>query len=88
MKASEYFSTWLNGKMPDLEKSTYEAYCIYVNCHINPYFDALGKPLEDIVPMDIKNYVTRKRTGGRMDGKAGGLSKASVRKHLIGRAHV
>lgn len=82
MRVSQYFTEWLAGKKPDLRKSTYDAYVIYIGCHINPYFDELGKELEELKPIDIKNYVTHKRTDGRKDGKDGGLSKVSVRKHL------
>lgn len=82
MKVSTYFLEWLEGKRPDLQRSTYEAYVIYITRHIAPYFDDLGKELEELKPLDIKAYVTYKRTGGRKDGKTGGLSSVSVRKHL------
>jgi len=82
MKVSAYFAEWLSNKEPDLERSTYEAYVIYINVHLAPYFDELGKELEELRPVDIQRYVTYKRTSGRKDGKEGGLSKASVRKHL------
>ncbi len=82
MRVNEYFLQWLETKRPDLEKSTYDAYVIYINRHIIPYFETLGKSLEEIKPLDIQNYVTEKRNGGRIDGKEGGLSKVSVRKHL------
>lgn len=82
MKVSTYFFEWLAMKRPDLERSTYEAYIIYITRHIAPYFDALGKELEALKPLDIKAYVTYKRTDGRKDGKPGGLAAISVRKHL------
>jgi integrase len=80
MTASEYFRAWLRDKAPDLERSTYEAYTIYIERHIAPFFE--GKELAELRPLDIRAYVTFKRTGGREDGKAGGLSPVSVRKHL------
>lgn len=82
MTVSDYLRLWLKNKAPDLERSTYEAYTIYLERHICPYFDALGKPMEDVRPLDIRDYVTAKRIGGRHDGKPGGLSVVSVRKHL------
>lgn len=82
MIVSEYFNQWLQDKKPDLQRSTYEAYTVYINKHIAPYFDEMGKPLEALKPLDIKRYVTEKRSGGRKDGKEGGLSAVSVRKHL------
>ncbi len=74
MKTSEYFIEWLAGKRESLQRSTYEAYSIYVTRHINPYFDALGKPMEEIKPLDIRGYTVEKRKKG--------LSAVSVRKHL------
>lgn len=82
MTVEVYLRQWLQGKAPDLERSTFEAYQIYLEKHIIPYFNALNKPLEDLKPLDIKGYVTAKRTGGRQDGREGGLSAVSVRKHL------
>lgn len=79
---SEYLLFWLKGKKADLQRSTYEAYTIYITKHLNPYFDALGKSLEELKPIDIKNYVTEKRNSGRKDNRNGGLSSVSVRKHL------
>lgn len=83
MRFSDYLRAWLRNKAPVLERSTYEAYLTYIEKHICPYFDQLGKPLEDLRPLDIRDYVTAKSTGGRMDGKPGGLSAPSVRKHLF-----
>lgn len=82
MTVAEYLSSWLYAKRCDLEQSTYEAYLIYLNKHIIPYFNELGKPLEELIPLDVLGYVTAKRNGGRCDGKSGGLSAVSVRKHL------
>ncbi len=82
MRVSEYMWQWLAAKKPDLERSTYEAYLIYLRCHICPWFDNLGKELEDLRPLDVRSYVTDKRTCGRHDGREGGLSAVSVRKHL------
>ena len=79
---SDYLRAWLRDKAPTLERSTYEAYTVYLDRHICPYFDQLGKPLEDLRPLDIRDYVTAKSTGGRLDGHPGGLSAPSVRKHL------
>lgn len=82
MIVSEFMNSWLENKKADLQLSTYEAYTVYLSKHINPYFDKLNKPLEALKPIDIKNYVTAKRNGGRKDNKKGGLSHASVQKHL------
>lgn len=82
MKVSDYLREWLRGKAPDLRRSTYEAYTIYIEKQIGPYFDELGRDLEELRPLDVHGYVVAKRTGGRRDGKPGGLAAISVRKHL------
>lgn len=82
MTVSAYLLDWLEAKAPDLETSTLEAYRIYLGKHICPWFDALGKELHELRPLDVRAYVTAKRNGGRCDGKKGGLSAVSVRKHL------
>ncbi len=38
--------------------------------------------LENLTPLMIKKYVNDKLQGGRLDGKIGGLTDVSVRKHL------
>lgn len=73
MKVSTYLREWLRGKAPDLRRSTYEAYTIYIEKQIAPYFDELGRELEDLRPLDVHGYVVAKRNGGRKDGKPGGL---------------
>lgn len=82
MKTADYFSEWLADERAELKLSTYEAMTNYVNRHIIPYFDKNAPILEDIKPRDIQNYVNYKLKSGRIDGKEGGLSRASVSKHL------
>lgn len=82
MTVSDYLREWLRGKRPELERSTYEAYTVCIDRHLSPWFDALGKQLDELRPLDVKAYVTEKRTEGRHDGKPGGLAPATVRKHL------
>lgn len=81
MLLSEYFRDWLNGIKPQIETDTYETYKICFEKHIIPYFAEKNALLEEIRPIDIKNFVTAMLTQGRCDGK-GGLGKASVRKLL------
>ena len=82
MTTSEFFIEWLNDEKLYLQRSTYEAYTVYFNRHIIPYFSERCPELSDITPRHIKDYVNYISTSGRMDGKQGGLSRASVRKHL------
>ncbi len=78
----EYWQQWLEDERLELQRSTYEAYTVYFNRHIIPYFEARTDTLMGITPRMVKEYVNYIRTGGRMDGKNGGLSEASVKKHL------
>ena len=81
MYAHEYFIMWLENKEPDLRTVTFEGYKIYVLKHIVPYFKNLNILLSDIKPINIKNYYTYKHKSGRLDGKQGGLSNVSIKKH-------
>lgn len=82
MQLSEYFKEWLSLKKPELRKSTYDAYCVYLNRHIIPYYELHWIELEALTPIAVKKYVNDKLQSGRLDGKRGGLSDVSVRKHL------
>lgn len=82
MLITEYFAEWLELKKPELRKSTYDAYCNYINRHIIPYFEQHRVNLEKLTPVMVKKYVNDKLQGGRLDGKTGGLNDVSVRKHL------
>lgn len=82
MQVSEYFEEWLNDQRTEFQRSTYESCTVYFRKHIIPWFKEHNNTLEKLTPRDIKDYVQYKQTGGRLDGKEGGLSKASVSKHL------
>ncbi len=82
MKSEEFFSEWLEDEKVELKLSTYEAMTNYINGHIIPWFAEYAPVLENIKPRDIQNYINYKLNGGRLDGKCGGLSRASVSKHL------
>ena len=82
MKVSEYLTEWLTLQEATLQRSTYEALEIYITRHLIPYFDTLGAELEDLKPMQVQYYAKSKLNGGRLDGKPGGLSPVSVKKHV------
>ena len=46
MTVSQYLREWLRAKQPELQRSTFEAYTVYLEKQIIPNFDRLGKPLE------------------------------------------
>ncbi len=65
-----------------VQRSTYEAMCVYINRHLNPYFDSIQATMETLTPMQVQTYALQKMQTGRKDGKSGGLSLISVRKHI------
>ena len=78
-----YIRQWLESKRPFVEQSTWEGYQIYAEKHIIPYFEPLELTLRDVKPQHIKDYYHYKYTCGRLDGKPGGLSIPSIKKHSI-----
>lgn len=76
-----YARQWLERKKTCTELSTWEGYQIYVERHIVPYFEPLKLSLRDIKPQHIMDYYHYKYTAGRLDGKEGGLSIPSIKKH-------
>ncbi len=78
-----YIKQWLEKKKPLIQLSTWEGYEIYITRHIIPYFEPLKLSLRDVRPQHIKDYYEYKYTQGRLDGKAGGLSIASLKKHAL-----
>lgn len=82
MRIVEYLNEWLGTRSGMIERSTYEQETIYVTKHLVPFFSAENKELADLKPMDIQKYINYKTVSGRLDGKSGGLSAPSVRKHM------
>lgn len=78
-----YLKQWLEKKKPLIQMSTWEGYEIYVTRHIIPYFEPLNISLRELKPRHIKDYYEFKYTKGRLDGKEGGLSIASIKKHAL-----
>jgi len=63
------------------EATTWERYETYVRAHIIPYFEPLGLRVDEVKPKHIWEYYDYKAKSGRMDGKSGGLSRDSLKKH-------
>lgn len=80
---AEYLKDWLEKKKPFVELSTWEGYQTYVERHVIPYFEKLSLSVEDLKPKHIQDYYNYKYTEGRLDGKPGGLSIPSIKKHSI-----
>lgn len=82
MTVSDFFAEWLADERLELERSTWEAYTVYINKRIIPYFKEHNNELEKLTPRDIKDFLNYYTVGGRLDGKESGLSKASLSKYL------
>lgn len=82
MLLTDYLRTWLDTHETCIERSTHEAETVYFNRHIIPYFEPLGLELSQVKAAHIQQYANTKLRCGRMDGKPGGLSAVSVRKHV------
>lgn len=80
MQSSEYFKKWVEYQHNFVQRSTYEAITIYFDKHITPYFGRYE--LEEITPLLVQQYITYKLKDGRQDGRKGGLSLVSVKKHF------
>ena len=82
MTVAQYLAEWLEAQELCIQRSTYESMTIYFNRHLIPYFEALNIELADLKPKHIQAYAKQKLKSGRLDGKQGGLSLVSVRKHI------
>ena len=79
---TDVIKKWIKSKENKIERSTYEGYMSYVDCHILPYFEKLNLKFVEVTPKHIKDYYDDRFNNGRIDGK-GGLSVRSIRKHSI-----
>lgn len=82
MTVALYLAEWLNAQELSVQRSTHESLSVYFNRHLIPYFEKLGIDLCELKAKHIQAYAKQKLTNGRMDGKKGGLSLVSVRKHI------
>jgi integrase len=80
MTFGEYAELWILKAKYRMKKNTWKEYARVLRRHIIP---AMGhRPLRDISAFDISQYAVIKLSGGRLDGKKGGLDQVTVNKHL------
>ena len=79
MTFRSFAQEWLQEMRLSIQRSTWEAYTVYVNVHLVSYFGRYR--LSDITSRMISSYINEKLQKGRSDGR-GGLSEVSIRKHL------
>lgn len=76
---SSFVRQWLNDKRGKVEMSTWERYKTCAERHVIPYFEEKALTLSQLLPKHFVEFYNYKFMGGRMDGKKGGLSIASIR---------
>ena len=78
---TEFISFWIKQRKGTIQQSTWEKYEIIAEKHLIPYFSEHGLTIKQVKPKHILEYYNYKNTGGRLDGKEGGLGIASLRSH-------
>jgi len=77
MTVRRWLETWLDAVRSEISRKAYERYSEIVRCYLVP---ALGHlPLTKLAPIQIQNAYSAWATGGRRDGKLGGLSPLTRR---------
>lgn len=84
----EFIDAWLRSAQNQLDEVTYEGYKSYANKHIKPYFNTKKLTLQNIKMKDIEEYYQYKAVDGRLDGKEGGLSYQSIKRHSVVLNHI
>ena len=79
VKFSDFICWWLEDKKGKVETSTWEKYKICVEKHVAPYFEEKGLTLAELSPKHFVEFYNEKFVSGRLDGKPGGLSVASLK---------
>ena len=79
----EYIFEWLKSVRAQVDIVTYEGYRDCIVNHIAPYFKEKHLKLQDISINDIEDYYAYKAVSGRLDGKEGGLSQSTLKRHRI-----
>ena len=72
---------WLEEHKFNIDETTYHGYKSKVESHLIPTLGHIK--IENFHRKDVKNYFKYKRKGGRLDGKEGGLSENSLKKHYV-----
>lgn len=79
MTVREWLAQWLDGVRIEIAPKSYERYADIVAAYLTPAFGNL--PITKLTPSHIQATYNDWATGGRRDGKAGGLSP-QTRRHM------
>jgi integrase len=82
LTVGEFLDKWLeNHKKPNIAETTYDRCKNKIDAHLKPSLGFI--PLQDLEPYHIETYFSNKRKKGRHDGKEGGLSENTLKKHYV-----
>jgi integrase len=79
MTVRQWLDHWLAAVRSEVSQKTHERYAEIVRCYLVPAFGQV--PLAKLAPTHIQNAYNGWATGGRRDGRAGGLSPRT-RRHI------
>ncbi len=79
----DYSRKWLEKEEGAIDIITFESYKQHVEKHIIPYFEPLDLRLQQVTFEHIEKYYSYKLHNGRLDGKKGGLSRDSIKRHGV-----
>ena len=81
ISVADFLDKWLKKKKLTIRQTTYDRYKNKINAHLKP---ELGEyQLQNLKPIHLDDYFTFKRIDGRLDGKEGGLSENTLKKHYV-----
>lgn len=79
----QYGKGWLQRIKQQVDTITYQGYKQHLEKHIIPYFTPMKLSVQDVTTSHIDGYYQYKSTAGRLDGKDGGLCRASIKRHSV-----
>jgi len=77
----EFLDKWLEKKKLTIQTTTHDRYKNKINAHLKPILGEIL--LQELKPIHLDDYFTLKRKKGRKDGKKGGLSENTLKKHYV-----
>jgi len=77
----DFLDKWLEKKKLTIQTTTHDRYKNKINAHLKPILGEIL--LQELKPIHLDDYFTLKRKKGRKDGKKGGLSENTLKKHYV-----
>lgn len=77
----DYIKRWIKAQEAENDAITIKGYKSYIDLHIIPYFEPLNLLISEVTAEHLEGYYHYKAECGRMDGRSGGLTYASLKRH-------